>query len=75
MADLSLCLGTTLQIVPAGNLPLQALKHPDGNGKLVICNLQPTKHVSNYSTGLYRFVNDIIGSMCIVTTTTGHPSI
>jgi len=45
LSDLSICLGTTLQIVPAGNLPLLAKKNPDG-GKLVIVNLQATKHVS-----------------------------
>ena len=45
-ADLSLCLGTTLQILPAGKLPLSAKKNK--NGKLIVCNLQPTKYVSFY---------------------------
>lgn len=37
-ADLVLCLGTSLRIVPAANLPLLM----DQAGKLVIVNLQPT---------------------------------
>jgi hypothetical protein len=32
-----------MQIVPSGNLPLYTKKF---GGRLVICNLQPTKHVS-----------------------------
>ena len=44
-ADLSLCLGTTLQILPAGKLPLLAKKNKDG--KMAVCNLQPTKYVSS----------------------------
>lgn len=49
IADLNLCLGTSLQIVPSGNL---CLKNKKFGGKLVICNLQPTKHV--------RIINKLI---------------
>jgi mono-ADP-ribosyltransferase sirtuin 6 len=36
-ADLILCLGTSLQITPACNLPLKAVR---AGGKMVIVNLQ-----------------------------------
>ncbi|XP_059666561.1 NAD-dependent protein deacetylase SRT1 [Cornus florida] len=39
MADVVLCLGTSLQITPACNLPLKSLR---GGGKIVIVNLQKT---------------------------------
>ncbi|XP_050022773.1 NAD-dependent protein deacetylase Sirt6-like [Dermacentor andersoni] len=39
-ADLILCLCSTLQIMPCGALPLLAKKT---GGKVVICNVQPTK--------------------------------
>ncbi len=43
IADLALCLGTSMQINPSGNLPILTIKN---KGKLVICNLSQTKHVS-----------------------------
>ena len=46
LSDLSICLGTTLQIVPAGKLPLLAKKN--SGGKMVLCNLQPTRYVRTY---------------------------
>lgn len=42
IADLSVTLGTSLQIRPSGNLPLATKRR---GGRLVIVNLQPTKHV------------------------------
>ncbi|XP_047225120.1 NAD-dependent protein deacetylase sirtuin-6 isoform X2 [Girardinichthys multiradiatus] len=41
-ADLALTLGTSMQIKPSGDLPLLTKRK---GGKVVIVNLQPTKHV------------------------------
>ncbi|CAG9790836.1 unnamed protein product [Diatraea saccharalis] len=56
IADLSICLGTTLQIVPSGNLPLETAKY---GGKLVICNLQPTKHDNKADLIINYYVDEI----------------
>lgn len=37
MQDVSICLGTSLQIIPAANLPLRTIK---SGGSLAIINLQ-----------------------------------
>ncbi|KAL0271071.1 UNVERIFIED_CONTAM: hypothetical protein PYX00_008290 [Menopon gallinae] len=57
LADLSICLGTTMQIVPSGNLPLYTKKH---GGKLVICNLQPTKHNRKADLIIHAYVDEIM---------------
>ncbi|XP_026493516.2 NAD-dependent protein deacetylase Sirt6 [Vanessa tameamea] len=57
IADLSICLGTTLQIIPSGNLPLETLKY---GGKLVLCNLQPTKHDNKADLIINYYVDDIL---------------
>ncbi|OWR49724.1 NAD-dependent deacetylase sirtuin-6 isoform 1 [Danaus plexippus plexippus] len=57
VADLSICLGTTLQIVPSGNLPLDTVKY---GGKLVICNLQPTKHDNKADLVINYYVDDVL---------------
>ncbi|XP_050669924.1 NAD-dependent protein deacetylase Sirt6 isoform X1 [Leptidea sinapis] len=57
IADLSICLGTTLQIVPSGNLPLETVKY---GGKLVICNLQPTKHDNKADLVINYYVDEVL---------------
>ena len=44
LADLSIVIGLTLQIVPAGTMPTDVKKYNPESGNLVIINLQPTKH-------------------------------
>lgn len=60
-ADLSLCLGTSLQIVPSGNLPLATKRN---NGKLVIVNLQPTKHDKKADLRINGYVDEVILQLC-----------
>ncbi|XP_034472252.1 NAD-dependent protein deacetylase Sirt6 [Drosophila innubila] len=61
IADLNITLGTTLQIVPSGNLPLKNLKH---DGKLVICNLQPTKHDKKAHLVISSYIDEILTKVC-----------
>lgn len=57
MADLNLTLGTTLQINPSGTLPLKNSKH---DGKLVICNLQPTRYDKKADLVISTYVDTIM---------------
>lgn len=57
MADLNITLGTTLQINPSGMLPLKNKKH---GGKVVICNLQPTKYDAKADLVISTYVDTIM---------------
>ncbi|XP_011095543.1 NAD-dependent protein deacetylase SRT1 isoform X1 [Sesamum indicum] len=68
MADVVLCLGTSLQITPACNLPLKCLR---GGGKIVIVNLQKTPKDKKASLVIHGLVDKVIAgvmnmlNMCI----------
>lgn len=57
LADLNITLGTTLQINPSGTLPLKNKKF---GGKLVICNLQPTKYDKKADLVISTYVDIIM---------------
>lgn len=61
LADVNIALGTTLQIIPSGNLPLKSKKY---GGKLIICNLQPTKHDNKADLILSTYVDDVLEKIC-----------
>jgi len=58
-ADLSIVLGSTLQIIPAGNMPTYGKKYQK-DGKLVICNLQPTKQDKKADLCIHTYVDDVL---------------
>ncbi|KAK7492503.1 hypothetical protein BaRGS_00016169 [Batillaria attramentaria] len=60
-ADLSVCLGTSLQIVPSGNIPLLTKKN---GGKLVIVNLQATKHDKKCNLKICTYVDGVMEKLC-----------
>lgn len=59
LADLSIVMGSTLQIIPAGNMPTYTKKYHD-SGKLVICNLQPTKQDKKADLNIHTYVDDVM---------------
>lgn len=63
-ADLVLCLGTSLQITPACNMPLMSIKN---GGKVAIVNLQATPKDKKASLVIHGLVDKVIaGVMCML---------
>ncbi|XP_031407124.1 NAD-dependent protein deacetylase SRT1 isoform X2 [Punica granatum] len=59
-ADIVLCLGTSLQITPACNLPLKCLQ---GGGKIIIVNLQKTPKDKKASLVIHGFVDKVVSGV------------
>uniref|UniRef100_A0A8D2KVK7 NAD-dependent protein deacylase sirtuin-6 n=2 Tax=Varanus komodoensis TaxID=61221 RepID=A0A8D2KVK7_VARKO len=59
-ADLSITLGTSLQIKPSGDLPLLTKKK---GGKLVIVNLQQTKHDKHADLRIHGYVDEVMAKL------------
>ncbi|XP_050438333.1 NAD-dependent protein deacetylase Sirt6 isoform X2 [Adelges cooleyi] len=60
MADLCICLGTSLQIQPINQVPFYAKKN---SGKVVICNLQKTKCDRKADLVIHAYVDDVMRSL------------
>ncbi|KAK4881423.1 hypothetical protein RN001_004742 [Aquatica leii] len=60
VADLSIALGTTLQIVPSGNLPTFTKKY---GGRLAIINLQPTKHDKKADLIINMYADEVLSKL------------
>ena len=65
LSELSIVIGSTLQIIPAGNMPTYCKK---SSGKLVIINLQATKHdkkadliIRNYADQVFELLFEKLG--------------
>ncbi|KAM8838584.1 NAD-dependent protein deacylase sirtuin-6 isoform 2-T2 [Synchiropus picturatus] len=56
-ADLALTLGTSMQIKPSGDLPLLTKRK---GGKIVVVNLQPTKHDKHAFLRIHGYVDEVM---------------
>ena len=56
-----LVLGSSLQIVPAGNLPLLCKKN---GGRVVSVNLQKTKHHNKTDLNIHSHIDKVLSEVC-----------
>jgi len=72
LQDVSICLGTSLQIIPAANLPLRTVK---AGGSLAIINLQATPKDKKAKVVVHAKVDQVggaAGARDAVTLLTAH---
>ncbi len=62
-SDLMLCLGSSLRITPAADLPYETLKN---GGKIVIVNLQKTPLNVDASLCIYAKIEDVIERLMVI---------
>ncbi|ESO05059.1 hypothetical protein HELRODRAFT_185545 [Helobdella robusta] len=60
-SDLCLCLGTSLQIMPCGNMPLLTKKN---GGRVALVNLQKTRIDNKCDLKIWAFVDDVMRRVC-----------
>ena len=65
-ADLCICLGTSLQIVPAANLPFLCKRRSKTSlpGRVVIVNLQKTKYDHKADLVIHDYIDDVLVQLC-----------
>jgi len=59
-SDLSICLGTSMRVSPACELPLLGRKRSNNNHKLVIVNLQKTPYDDECQLRIFAKVDDVL---------------
>eukprot|EP00095_Tigriopus_kingsejongensis_P006045 snap_masked-scaffold651_size119386-processed-gene-0.22 protein:Tk06045 transcript:snap_masked-scaffold651_size119386-processed-gene-0.22-mRNA-1 annotation:"mono-adp-ribosyltransferase sirtuin-6" len=65
LATLSLVLGSTLQIIPAGQMPTWTQKFHPAAGKLVIINLQPTQYDRRADLVIRDYVDNVMQALAL----------
>lgn len=67
-ADLCICLGTSLRIRPAGNMPLSVLRRTKGReqrtGRIAVVNLQVTHIDNKCAVRLFHYCDDVLRLLC-----------
>jgi NAD-dependent SIR2 family protein deacetylase len=61
-ADLMLCLGSSLSVTPAADMPAETI---DNGGKVVVVNLQKTPYYSKADFNIFAKIEDVMGRLML----------